>query len=89
MATRLDRLEGLYLNILRVTILILATVMLIASVIGVINAAPKLLPSFGSADARKLVSGATLKDFRDAQRTVTATMARGSSCRMDGRKFDR
>ena len=71
MASRLDKLEGFYLYILRVTILVLATVMLVVSVMAVINAAPKLMPSFGSADARKLVQGTTLKDFRDEQQSQT------------------
>jgi hypothetical protein len=73
MTSRLDKLEGLYLNILRVTILVLATVMLVVSVLAVINAAPKLLPSFGSSDARTLVGGASLKDFRDEQQSATPT----------------
>ena len=65
--SRLDRMESLYLNILRVTILLLATIFLIGATIGVVIALPKLVPSLGGADARKLVSGATFKDYKDTQ----------------------
>ena len=72
--TRLDRLESLYLNILRITILILATLFLAGAVFGLATAVPKLLPSFGAADARKMVTGTTLLDYRNEQRNIaTAT----------------
>jgi len=65
--TRLDKMENLYLNILRVTILVLATVFLIAATFGLVTALPKLIPALGGADARQLVSGATFKDYKDSQ----------------------
>ena len=61
----LGRLEALYLNMLRVVIIVLATVMLAGTVIGVIVAGPMLLASFGGgqADAARLVRGDSLDDF--------------------------
>jgi hypothetical protein len=68
---RLDLMENFYLNILRVSILVLATLFLLGAVIGLVNAVPKLVPQSRSADARTLVSGASLKDYRAENRAAT------------------
>lgn len=64
--TWLTRLENLYLNILRVVILVLATVLLLGAVGLAVYAAPKLMPEASGADERKLVSGDSLQDYRRA-----------------------
>jgi hypothetical protein len=70
--TRLDKMENLYLNILRVTILILATAFLVGATFGLITALPKLIPALGGADARALVNGATFKDYRDSRQSTAS-----------------
>ncbi|MGH6998518.1 MAG: hypothetical protein ACREEO_09985 [Phenylobacterium sp.] len=62
--TWLTRLENLYLNILRVVILVLATILLLGAVGLAVYAAPKLMPEATAADERKLVSGDSLQDYR-------------------------
>lgn len=62
--TWLTKLENLYLNILRVVILVLATVLLLGAVGLAVYAAPRLMPDAGGADERKLVSGDSLQDYR-------------------------
>ena len=47
----LNKLEALYLNILRVVIIVLATVLLAVAAIGAVVAAPMLLSSFGGGEA--------------------------------------
>lgn len=60
----LNRLEGLYLNILRVVIIVLATVLLVAATIGLVIAGPMLLSSFGGeTNAERLVSGDNLQTY--------------------------
>jgi len=61
----LNKLESLYLNILRVVILVLATVLLVAAVIGAVVAGPMLLSSFGGGDANaaRLVHNDRLGDY--------------------------
>lgn len=61
----LNRLEALYLNILRVVILVLATVLLVVAVIGAVVAGPMLLSSFGGGetDAARIVRDDRLRDF--------------------------
>lgn len=67
-----DRLEVVYLNVLRVVILVLATVFLAAAILATVNAIPKLIPDAKEADARALVSADSLKDFQAAQAGQTA-----------------
>lgn len=62
--TWLTKLENLYLNILRVVILVLATVLLLGAVGLAVYAAPRLMPDATGADERKLVSGDSLQDYR-------------------------
>jgi hypothetical protein len=73
----LARLETLYLNMLRVVILILATLLLIGAVLGAVTAAPLLLASGESeTDARRLVDADRLADYlgeRTGRATETAT----------------
>lgn len=64
----LSKLEGFYLNLLRIVILVLATVLLVGGVTAAIYAAPKLVPSGPDANARHLVSGDGLDDYRRSQR---------------------
>ncbi|MFA4897931.1 MAG: hypothetical protein WC563_00260 [Brevundimonas sp.] len=61
----LNKLEALYLNILRVVIIVLATVLLAVAAIGAVVAAPMLLSSFGGgeADAARLVRNDSLNDY--------------------------
>lgn len=61
----LNKLEALYLNILRVVIIVLATVLLAVAVIGAVVAGPMLLSSFGGgeADAARLVRNDRLNDY--------------------------
>lgn len=61
----LNRLEALYLNILRVVILVLATVLLVVAVIGAVFAGPMLLSSFGGGetDAARIVQDDRLRDY--------------------------
>lgn len=61
----LNRLEALYLNILRVVILVLATVLLVVAVIGAVVAGPMLLSSFGGGetDAGRIVRDDRLRDY--------------------------
>lgn len=61
----LNRLESLYLNILRVVILVLATVLLVVAVIGAAVAGPMLLSSFGGGEtnAARLVKDDRLADY--------------------------
>lgn len=61
----LNKLEALYLNILRVVIIVLATVLLAVAAVGVVVAAPMLLSSFGGneADAARLVRNDSLNDY--------------------------
>jgi len=61
----LSKLEALYLNILRVVIIVLATVLLAVAAIGAVVAAPMLLSSFGGgeADAARLVRNDSLNDY--------------------------
>lgn len=61
----LNKLEALYLNILRVVIIVLATVLLAVAAVGVVVAAPMLLSSFGGkdADAARLVRKDSLNDY--------------------------
>lgn len=61
----LNRLESLYLNILRVVILVLATVLLVVAVIGAGIAGPMLLSSFGGGDANaaRMVKDDQLSDY--------------------------
>lgn len=67
-AGMLTRLEGLYLNILRAVIIILATVMLAAAVVGAVIAGPMLLSSFASdRGAERLVEDDDLQTFLGGQ----------------------
>lgn len=66
--TILTRLEGAYLNILRVVILLLATVLLLASIVAAVFVVPKLWPEGKPAQARSLVQNDRLADFRRFQR---------------------
>ncbi|GAW41454.1 hypothetical protein SH203_01860 [Brevundimonas sp. SH203] len=61
----LNKLEALYLNILRVVIIVLATVLLAVAAIGAVVAGPMLLSSFGGgeADAARLVRNDRLNDY--------------------------
>lgn len=61
----LNKLEALYLNILRVVIIVLATVLLVVATIGAVVAGPMLLSSFGGgdADAARLVQKDSLNDY--------------------------
>lgn len=61
----LNRLESLYLNILRVVILVLATVLLVVAVIGAGIAGPMLLSSFGGGEtnAARMVKDDRLADY--------------------------
>lgn len=61
----LNKLEALYLNILRVVIIVLATVLLAVAAIGAVVAGPMLLSSFGGgeADAARLVRNDSLNDY--------------------------
>jgi hypothetical protein len=69
----LTRLEQFYLNLLRVVILILATLLLVGSVALAIYAAPRLLPEQPRADARRLVQQDSLNDYLHEQRGTPAT----------------
>lgn len=70
----LNRLEGLYLNILRVVIIVMATVLLVGTVIGAVVAGPMLLSSFGGdTHAARLVRGDDLESL-----TRTESPASGS-----------
>ncbi len=61
----LNKLEGLYLNILRVVIIVLATALLAAALVGAVVAGPMLLSSFGAsgANAERLVQADQLQDY--------------------------
>lgn len=61
----LNKLEALYLNILRVVIIVLATVLLAVAAVGAVVAGPMLLSSFGGgdADAARLVRNDGLNDY--------------------------
>lgn len=61
----LNRLESLYLNILRVVILVLATVLLVVAVIGAVVAGPMLLSSFGGGEtnAARMVQDDRLTNY--------------------------
>lgn len=71
----LTRLEGVYLNILRVVILLLATLLLLASIAAAIFVVPKLIPEGKPADARSLVQNDRLADFKRYQRGEPANVA--------------
>lgn len=74
----LNRLEALYLNILRVVIIVLATVMLIGAGIGVVVAAPMLISSFkGETNAAQLVRSDDLAAYRRGETGSSASGASG------------
>lgn len=77
--TFFDRLEISYLNVLRVGILVLATLFLIGAVIATANVVQKLVPDVAKADARKLVDADTLQDYRGLQTGAPAVGASDSS----------
>jgi len=62
-----DKLEIVYLNVLRVVILVLATVLLVGALLLTINAAKQLVPDTRTANARKLVASDSLQDFKSEQ----------------------
>ncbi|HZV85637.1 MAG TPA: hypothetical protein VFF48_11685 [Brevundimonas sp.] len=61
----LVKLEALYLNILRVVILVLATLLLVGAAIGAVIAAPMLMSSFGGGEsnAARMVQNDRLADY--------------------------
>lgn len=90
--TWLTRLENLYLNILRVVILVLATALLLGAVGLAVYAAPRLMPDATGADERKLVSDDSLQDYRrelsggEAAPTMSSDAAEEAlSAKIDGR----
>ncbi|RYG88907.1 MAG: hypothetical protein EON59_02985 [Alphaproteobacteria bacterium] len=64
----LARLEALYLNILRVVILVLATILLVGAIGAIVVAGPMLLSSFqGETNAGRLVRADDLASFERGQ----------------------
>jgi len=88
----LNRLEGVYLNILRVVILLLATALLLATVVAAVFVTPKFLPQGKGEDARSLVQNDGLADFKRAQRgepaerpTAGAEESKAEDAKIDAR----
>ena len=73
----LSRLETLYLNILRVVILVVATGLLVGAVIGAVAAAPLLMSSFSRPVAAR-VANDTLEDYLREQSGQAAAEAGAS-----------
>jgi hypothetical protein len=65
----LARLETVYLNTLRVVILIAATIALIVAVVSLVGALPSLMRKAGLS-GEAAVSGGTLREFIDEQKVV-------------------
>jgi hypothetical protein len=68
----LTRLEGAYLNILRVVILVAATLALVVAAFALVGSAPMLLKQLGVGTEEK-VEGGNLAQFIDEQRAVKST----------------
>ncbi len=89
----LNRLESLYLNILRVVIPVLATVLLIVAVIGAGIAGPMLLSSFGGGEtnAARMVKDDRLADYlgRGASRSASEGAAETAELEEAARQSDR
>jgi hypothetical protein len=86
--TILTRLEGIYLNILRVVILLLATLLLFATVAAGVFVIPRLLPEAKSVDARTLVQGDTLADFKSFQKGEMRPTTAPAQETVGGQKID-
>ncbi|RYF99700.1 MAG: hypothetical protein EON94_10845 [Caulobacteraceae bacterium] len=89
----LGKLETLYLNILRVGILVLATVLLVVAVIGAVIAGPMLLSSFGGGEtnAARMVRDDSLRDYLGQGTGAPGAADAGDTARIeeDARRSDR
>ena len=85
----LNKLEALYLNILRVVIIVLATALLGVAAIAAVFAGPMLLSSFGGrdADAARLVRSDSLQDYRQ-RNTGPQDVASSDSVELEYRTRD-
>lgn len=89
----LNKLEALYLNILRVVILVLATLLLVLAAVGAVVAGPMLLSSFGGGEsnAARMVRNDRLSDFMGQGRgdSAAATPEETAEVEEAARRSDR
>jgi hypothetical protein len=76
---RLDIIENFYLNILRLTILVVATLFLVGAIISLVIAVPKFLPAPASGRAETQVTGTSLSDYRNEHRAAGSSDAETAS----------